>query len=122
MTDKNILEGNKLIAEFMGDTFHTDIEIGSDLVDKAWLCNLDQKYYSSLFYHKSWNWLIPVTKKVCNTIEKLLDSIKESINESYEEDLMNFYSAFVEVNFFEIAIEDIYMQCVSFINWYNDNK
>jgi len=61
---KDIIEGNKAIAEFMGlsklqtehDTFYS--------VNKV--CTLDNWDYHvvNLFYHSSWDWLQPAWKKV----------------------------------------------------------
>ena len=50
MEQKQIIEGNKIIAEFMGKTrrYETTIEI----------------FYDNLKYHSSWDWLMPVVEKI----------------------------------------------------------
>jgi hypothetical protein len=49
-------EGNRLIAEFMGKTYHPKLEKTSGIND--------------LYYHSSWDWLMPVLEKISRiTIE-----------------------------------------------------
>lgn len=49
-------EGNRLIAEFMGKTYHPNLEKISSIND--------------LYYHSSWDWLMPVLEKISRiTIE-----------------------------------------------------
>ena len=52
-TDINILEGNKLIAEFMG------LEIITDGI--SWF---DTNYKSLGNYDSSWDWLMPAVEKI----------------------------------------------------------
>lgn len=57
MTQEEIIEGNKLIAEFMGLHFH---KIG--WVDKY---HIDGNYECErLDYYGSWDWLMPVVEKI----------------------------------------------------------
>jgi hypothetical protein len=57
MTQEEIIEGNKLIAEFMGLHFH---KIG--WVDKY---HIDGNYESIILdYNWSWDWLMPVVEKI----------------------------------------------------------
>ena len=70
MTDKEIIEGNKLIAEFMGLNYE-------DVVKDIWY-NYQQLGYRNSdfmnfpenykFYHSSWDWLMPVVEKIKNTM------------------------------------------------------
>lgn len=55
MEDKEILESNNLIAEFMGDNF-----IIEDLKNRQMHCYGTKK----LEYHSSWDWLMPVVEKI----------------------------------------------------------
>lgn len=60
-----------------------------------------------LKYHKDWNWLIEVIRKITSTQE-----------------FQNFYefkSLFLE-EFNSLDIDRIYVQVVLFIEWYNENK
>lgn len=65
MTQEQILEGNKLIAEFMGALdFMNSMRFG-DNPEKE----LGRYYdYSELKYHSSWDWIMPVLK-VCKEID-----------------------------------------------------
>lgn len=53
MSEKEILESNKLISEFM------DLEIISDGI--SWF---DTNYRPLGSYHSSWEWLMPVVEKI----------------------------------------------------------
>lgn len=57
MTQKEIQEGNKLIAEFMG------VKIGIDLYSWRIGCTEPLKE-SHLNYHGSYDWLMPVVEKI----------------------------------------------------------
>ena len=114
MTKLEIIENNKLIAEFMGNrNFKKDGSyetfIGEHIdTDNGWVT----EFLSHTKYHKSWDWLIPVVKK----IEKLMTNWNKP---NYE----NGYS--VWMNKFRYAFWDInclYEYIVDFIKWYNKQK
>lgn len=114
--NKDILKSNEDIAKFMGDSFHTNIMIGMDYYDEAWLRNLDDEYYSILSYHESWDWLMPVIDK----IESLGYFVKIStkccsISTENRDD-----SAFVKAVFGRNKLENIYL-CVSYFAKYINN-
>lgn len=57
MTNEEIIEGNKLIAEFIGlPTTKKSIEFSNNRKE----IEIDIKFK----YHESWNWLMPVLKKI----------------------------------------------------------
>jgi len=101
MNKKEILEGNKLIAEFM---------VGCEIIEGTVIRKT--KYYnfpdhcstkyliSDMKFHSSWDWLMPVVEK----IEPL---------SSGEFSLHDFVSA---------DIKAIWASCVIFIKWYNKNN
>jgi len=81
MTNKKILKGNKLIAEFMGYKFmdyRNCIYFGPEYVVDEIKCNSptnDDNYahicsgnrcknYRNLLYNSSWDWLMPVIKEI----------------------------------------------------------
>lgn len=81
MTDKEILDGNKLIAEFMGAVTHkTAPGIISPYItnDEVWYGNNtipnEQREssfkISELKYHSSWDWLMPVIGKLTSECEE----------------------------------------------------
>lgn len=50
MNDQEIIEGNKLIAEFMG--------MGEKFLP------MDYEHENGVRYHSSWDWLMPVVEKI----------------------------------------------------------
>lgn len=118
--NKEVLEGNKLIAEFIGWSQQLDVEerwygawFDQHGVRKAW-----PKGHEPLLFHKSWDWLMPVVEKIdsrtpydpCVTIEYNWCSIK------------------VPDGRFDIGIignsriEATWKAVVEFIKWYNEKK
>jgi len=68
MGNKDIIECNKLIAEFMGRDFN-------DPINSVWYFDEDknkhlerQETVDDLQYHNSWDWLMPVYKRCIDTI------------------------------------------------------
>jgi len=57
MNEEEIIEGNRLIAEFMGLSAVEAEEIASYASD------------DDLNYHTSWDWLMPVVEKANNIVE-----------------------------------------------------
>jgi hypothetical protein len=91
MKNKKILEGNKLIAKFMisknGKVLKTPGMIyQQDELDDIYVKDvLDEEDYASFKYHKSWNWLIPVLKKIDTlTVEFQIDINSKNIESIYE--------------------------------------
>ena len=122
-SDNNILEGNKLIAEFMGETIRKDGKIG--LKDKEPLtghCIVDAKY------HYSFDWLMPVVEK----IEKIKDNhhgyfgVHISSNNCTIQ-ATNFNSGnpignppyYFADHYGDTKIQATYKAVVEFITWYN---
>lgn len=97
MNEKEIIAGNKLIAEFMGieKIVKTD---GITFVDN------NTKMVYELKYHLSWEWLMPVIKKI---------------------DGLNMHRVYPNMERFwqtltEIDNEKMFGECIEFINWYNE--
>ena len=78
MTKEEILEGNKLIAEFLGYVYvpytagHSGRPCGwviknYKLVDRKVPKLFLGRTTKDLLYHKSWDWLMPVVEKIENT-------------------------------------------------------
>lgn len=121
MTEQEIIESNKLIAEFLGLNIITD---GISL--------FDTNYKPLAKYHESWNDLMPVVEKIISmdyvvktmsshtlsrkwvlhriTIKK--NSYNEQIISEVESDYTNG----------ESLINVIYKGVVEFIKWHNKNK
>jgi len=106
---KEILEGNNLIAEFMG--------YNVEFVNDERYFTLDDMLESlsdeELQYHSSWDWLMPVVRKI------VLLCIKDD-----EEDglfLSQYYDSILDKIPLAV-IEDSYKVVVEFIKYYNKEK
>lgn len=107
---------NKLIAEFMGyskikstnsdRTVWTHLEYGT----------LTEKGLSLLKYHTSWDWLIPVVKKIFTLSFSEVKGLEEEWSNKnkglFDPDLCGLHS----------DISTVYNCTVEFIKWYNENK
>lgn len=112
MTDKEIIEGNKLLAEFHGKyntKWHT---IGCYPI-------------KDLKYHTSWDWLMPVVEKIeFYTPDEIGSGFAVYINEKQ----CIIKSKFVDYSYMDnpitgasadTKIESVWLAVVSFIQWYN---
>lgn len=116
LTDEQILEGNKNIAEFRGFKLER-MSTGTGYVNvyqtnhfKRGLgntCTSGKYNEDKLKFHSSWDWLMPVVIKINN-----LDHI-----EGIDKEWNKFNQVFI--NF---TIEDLYNAVVEFIEWYNNQK
>jgi len=89
------MKENKLIAEFMEKYWYNP-----EWSDKA---NAEQWKY-----HTSWDWLIPVLKKIGNIISKLENSDLESAEKIFE-----------DINYWIMSddIKSVYNAVIKFIIW-----
>ena len=101
------MEENKLIAEFMGmeKQRHSD---GRYLftTDIDELKGADTRFWEQLYFHVSWDWLMPVVKKCLDVyhIEQMNDDIH-----------FQFYDSLGDIKL-------TYQAVVKFINQYNDEQ
>tara|TARA_R110000868_G_C10667438_1_gene746302 strand:- start:63 stop:440 length:378 start_codon:yes stop_codon:yes gene_type:complete len=125
MTTNEILEGNKLIAEFMGAKNVKDMYglLGWLYEKTPNIHSTHSLHYSdeNLEYHSSWDWLMPVVEKI-NTID------------NYEYDVIIWRSDCHINNKVEIIFEgsrfkkettliSVVWNCVVlFIQWYNSQQ
>jgi hypothetical protein len=91
MNKEQILEGNQLIALFMGAAIEQDYCIIKDqqqdglgfYFNKSNAPDIDLRYSSfGIKYHKSWNWLMPVVEK----IESMFYSVNNTSSPWYEDE------------------------------------
>ena len=127
MEQNKIIEGNKLIAEFMGLTFIPADEFVKCFeegvpVDKkdVWLAPPTKcgtiNQIDKLEYHTNWNWLMPVVEK----IESL--GYDFSIDNCYVRIWDGGQSDF-EMTFSEpTKLLTAYFAVIEFIKWYNNER
>ena len=99
---ENIIENNRLIAEFLG----------FQLTDLGWfdseevLSNIERdNTFDNLKFHYDWNWLIKIVEKILNV--------------SLEIDSMEMYYNITDSIPY---IAKTYGECVEFIKWYNEKN
>ncbi len=141
MSEQEIIEGNKLIAEFMGAvTPKTAPEIISSYIknDEVWYGDntTPNGQYESAFkifdlkYHSSWEWLMPVFEKIQYITDYCSDLLDGYYNFDFQIDLLNGVD-------FKVGKERIYLQTayspgqlidavwsgiIAFIKWFNEHK
>ena len=104
MTEQEILEGNRLIAEFMGVKI-TGTKYGCNhpLVTCAY------PNYSNLKYHSSWDWLIPVIDKIYSS-DYYLDYCLSNLGQ-FNDDIH------INTKFISSTFESV----IEYLKWYNKN-
>ena len=118
-----LIDKNHLIADFMGAKFGIDPSLRLD-IGECWLPIHGIYNYTTvelgkgkiLEYHKSWDWLMPVIKK----IEQLDASIF-----NYHVSNMTYFITQRHLLLklpINTDILTVYNQIVDFIKWYNDAK
>lgn len=139
--EKEIIEGNKLIAEFMGAATLEkcpNIIKGYIQKDEVWF---SEEYnpkievesttkLTDLKYDSSWNWLMPVVERI-----KFIEDHQDDFFEDYHS--INFKMEFfygvelwidkdrlyLQTAFGEDTLKDaVYSAVLNFINWYNKTK
>jgi len=111
MKEEEIIEGNKLIAEFMEYEYDEDIE---RYVTPHSICEYDIEPYESepddwtcaltpdqMLFNQSWDWLMPVVKKLQNL----------------EIEFFRMNDALIEAE-----IDNVYVAVIVFIKWYNEQE
>lgn len=104
MKQNKNLESDRIIAEFMGWKL--------DMYGKPFLngkCISSEEYYE---FSSSWNWLMPVFKKYCEEVEKVMPNPTSRTRISFCVDFI----AGVWANNIDVS----YKYLVSGIIWYND--
>ena len=101
---KDVIENNKLIAEFM--MFETVGDLHLIPFD-----NTDNDTYlpEHMKFHSSWDWLMPVVKEIRETINVKLTVDDYDTKKDYNQRL----------NPYEYNIDSIYKGAIEFIKWWN---
>jgi len=121
MTQQYILEGNRLIAIFMGGEFRTDLKFAG--ITSGWIntpandnIHIAQDY--NLKYHKSFDWLIPVIEKINST--KIDNQTIDVIIYKTTCHINNSEQIIIEATG-ENMIEAVYVAIIQFINQITPN-
>ena len=119
MTPKEILEGNKLIAEFMNleeiDGFTTSLS-GLEVSAKGYKYEYEFVLLDDLRYHSSWDWLMSVVEKIEFLSGHLVEIGLTSCT------IKNIDLTWVHTSQGISKIESVWLACLAFIKWYNQNK
>jgi hypothetical protein len=104
----NVIESNKLIAEFMGGKCKNACSVPLN-EGEIWLPFHGVNKIHLLHYENSWDWLMPV-------VERIYDS------DEYYEYLQTYSTTFGGGVELTTNITNVYDAVVEFIKWYNENK
>ena len=134
MSEQGIIEGNKLIAEFM--------ELGWETIKEVCISNLKKyghrnpDYLNNPMYwncyHSSWDWLMPVVEKIeyLYATDYILPRFEINSHtcsfsvgypkfKKYKQWICGCYNSSPEKEKRNTKIEAAYYICVEFIKWYN---
>lgn len=116
MSVEEIIEGNKLIAEFMGAEKSTkDNDMRYIRFSEPHAGTKTFYFYKwQLKYHKSWDWLMPVVEKIeeCEDVKVLMNGSKTSI----KIDKKTFTCHTI------VRINSTWRAVVSFLKYYNSQS
>lgn len=139
MNSKEILYHNKLIANFMDDDInyrhHQPIKDSFIYFQKnnkefnTWIIissSKDKNGIVDYYFNNSYDWLIPVVKKIHEIKVLIYESYYDKSHKLYKlsqkfhnnDMIMDYMMDFEELHP-AYPIEDIYNLCVEFIKWYN---
>lgn len=109
MDTKEVIEGNRIIAEFMGLKY--------DDHDEKWH---DGKYFAtdSLLYNTDWSRLMPVVEKIESKGYGVIIEKKSSIIHEVHPTMQN--KSWEKRN--GNKIENTWLAVIEFIKWYNQSK
>lgn len=121
METNEIIENNRLIAEFIGrcgkhnKNLYTFKGIDKVLKDDIWY-NL-----SEAKFHSSWDWLMPVVDKIESLTFYANQTAKVCIKKNYASITIGI-ELFTEHYNFDTKIECLYHSVIEFIKWYNEKN
>ena len=131
----NMIENNKLIAEFMGYEKHP--RITDALINKTkkmlvpyWSDRNNEVLLDDLAYNQSYDWLMPVVERIENTFQVgtgdlckvYISSNNNPKDKFYYCNIFGSEDAQFNGESKQSKIESVYRAVVEFIKWYNLNK
>lgn len=113
MENKEIIDGNKLIAEFMG---LKDVMSFREQIGNGFCSPVDMKY------HTSWDWLMIVVEKIesLGYYTNILSA--DNNNKSHTMHITRINEQEQYSLWHDSKIHAVYYAVVEFIKWYNENK
>lgn len=121
MTEQEIIEGNKLIAEFMGD-YRAKYKVSNDYT-------LANAMLKTLKYHSSWDWLMPVVEKIKDVMTLGYFNIDSTWHDELRQEWVIQWSNSSPSRSFCIKrsdfkrdiklIELVWLAVIEFFKWYN---
>jgi len=116
MNEQEIIEGNKLIAEFINLSFKTYGKTG-----KTYYINGEPFSILNLKYHLSWDWLMPIVEKIQHMEDRLPVKIDFQIHLLGTVELHINHKRVFGMTAFEpgTLIDAVYNGVIEFIKWYN---
>ena len=112
---KNIIENNKIIAEFLNVKMHP-----CETIEKFKFLPMEERglyngyFVDELKYHEDWNWLMVVVEKIESLGYKV--DISKWENSQYCGIYLN--GKKIAGNETNTKIEAVYNACIEFIKWY----
>ena len=115
---KNIVENNKLIAEFLGYS-----QPHPDYPNTTYWYKKDCQPLTILLFHSDWNWLMRVVEKIENLQDENNCAIYNvQIEQCFVEIIENHTSDTIISTDANSKLEAVYNACVEFIKWYNQQS
>ena len=118
MNKINILESNKMLAEFLCTTQKTEG------IDDCYIYGGIAYHIDDLNFHKDWNWLMEVVEKI-----ESLGYISNQDSRICEGSLKPIYYFRIFIKHYRgqnvgysksnLRIEAVYNACIEFVKWYN---
>ena len=122
MTQEEITEGNKLIAEYIGGKFDG---YGWEFKDSniEFFKNLTFVYYKSqeLWFHQSWYWLMPLVENIINENNSAVELCGNNylLGSKYFCSILPDQTNSQSANSENSLIEATYMAVIKYLKWYN---
>ncbi len=134
MKEEEIVESNKLIAEFMGatpckDAWGQDAMEHHDWDHEEWSNGIKDYFethsykMNNLKYHSSWDWLMSVVEKIELLLFPNDNWINVNVGTSKYCTIFDSNGDTIEIiGEEETKIKSTWVAVVEFIKWYNENK
>lgn len=123
MKQEEIIEGNELIAKFMGYEIPTQTHI-----KLKWI--VYDGVFQSMKFNCSWDWLMLVVEKIESVKDKHHGCFGVHISSNncsiqgtnFRSDKIANPPIYFYESYGDTKLEATYIACIKFINWYNKNK